>query len=134
MSTEQFTKEEKLILESKWDGWKQCRYKFDDLIDPDCNHPMTDYDIKFLSSNSDNQHLIKKLFDEYYIDIVYIIETQEICEADEEDYCTLHAANRAAANIPWSVYNKIVNFTLQTCEEDIRPLERLPIDGPRKED
>jgi len=95
--------------------WRACC----DLIEYEEEHRIPDdHDIKFLNSNSDNQHLIKKLYDEYYRDLVYIIETQEICDAEEEDYCTLHAANRAAANIPWSVYNKIVNFTLQTCEEE----------------
>ena len=81
MSSEQFSKDEKLILESMFKGWKIGLCEFD------INYSI-DAEVSFLNSNSDNQHLIKVVFDESYEgtnDLRYNIETQDYYELDSDE-------------------------------------------------
>ena len=81
---EQFTKMEKVELESMFKGWKLA------MCENDINYHI-DAEIRFLNEQSDNQHLIKKVFDESYegnTDIRYSIEDQDYYEeinSDEEE-------------------------------------------------
>jgi len=81
MSSEQFSKDEKLILESMFKGWKIG------LCECDRNYSLDD-EVSFLNSNSDNQHLIKVVFDESYEgtnDFRYNIDKQDYYEIDSDE-------------------------------------------------